>query len=103
MRILQSMKTTKARPGRKPSITGDVVRTSLKLQRAIWMEAHKLALERNTDLAVIVNDALLEYITGKGARAAVARGERAARALMREAAAAGLKGEPLPRRKGGRK
>lgn len=54
------------KPGPKPSITGDVVRTSLKLHRPVWVAAHKLALDRDTDLAVIVNEALLEYLGAHG-------------------------------------
>lgn len=56
----------KRKPGPRPSVTGDVVKTSIKLRRPLWIKARKLALARGTDLAVIVNDALTAYV--KGAR-----------------------------------
>jgi hypothetical protein len=56
----------KRKPGPRPSITGDVVKTTFKLRRPLWLRAHKLALDRGTDLATIVNEALAAYL--KGAR-----------------------------------
>jgi hypothetical protein len=52
------------KPGPKSSITGDTVKTSLKLRRVLWVRARKRALERGTDMAVIVNDALAAYLKG---------------------------------------
>jgi len=52
------------KPGRPPSITGDAVKTSLKIRRPLWVKARKLAIDRDTDLAVIVNDALAAYLRG---------------------------------------
>ena len=54
------------KPGPKPSITGDVVKTTFKIRRPLWVKAHKLALDRGTDLATVVNAALEQYL--KGAR-----------------------------------
>ena len=54
----------KQKPGPRPSVTGDVVKTSIKLRRPLWAKARKLALTRSTDLAVVVNDALAEYLKG---------------------------------------
>ncbi len=48
----------RTKPGRRPSVTGDVVKTSVKIRRSLWLRARKVALERGTDLAVIVNEAL---------------------------------------------
>jgi hypothetical protein len=53
-----------SKPGPKPSITGDVVKTSLKLRRSLWLKARKVALVRGTDLAVIVNEALEAHLKG---------------------------------------
>jgi hypothetical protein len=57
---------TRIKPGPKPSITGDVVKTTFKIRRTLWVRAHKLALDRGTDLATVVNEALEQYL--KGAR-----------------------------------
>jgi hypothetical protein len=40
------------------------VKTSLKIRRPLWVKARKLAIDRDTDLAVIVNDALAAYLRG---------------------------------------
>jgi hypothetical protein len=52
------------KPGPKPSVTGDVVKTSVKLRRSLWLKARKVAIDRGTDLAVVVNDALAAYLKG---------------------------------------
>ena len=38
--------------------------TSLKIRRPLWVKAQKHAIDRRTDLAVIVNDALAAYLRG---------------------------------------
>lgn len=66
MSMTYAVPMTKLKPGPKPSITGDVVKTTFKIRRPLWVRAHKLALDRRTDLATIVNEALEQYL--KGAR-----------------------------------
>jgi hypothetical protein len=56
------MTRQKVKPGPKPSITGDVVKTSLKLRRSLWLKAKGVALKRGTDLAALVNEALAAYL-----------------------------------------
>jgi len=58
------MTELRSKPGPRPTITGDFVKTSLKLRRALWLRAHKLALDRGTDLATVVNEALAAYVKG---------------------------------------
>ena len=52
------------KPGPKASITGDVVRTSVTIRRGLWLTARRRALSQGTNLAVIVNDALVAYLKG---------------------------------------
>lgn len=42
------------------------MKTSMKIRRELWVKARKLAIDRGTDLAGIVNEALAVYL--KGAR-----------------------------------
>jgi len=54
--------TTRRKPGRRPGVTGDVVKTSVKIRRPLWLKARRTALGQGTDLAIIVNDALTAYL-----------------------------------------
>jgi hypothetical protein len=42
------------------------VKTSLKIRHDLWKRAHLLALERGSELQMIVNEALAEYFRKKG-------------------------------------
>lgn len=42
------------------------VKTSLKLREDLWKRARILAIEENSELQVIVNQALEQYLKGKG-------------------------------------
>ena len=53
------------KPGPKPSVTGPVVKTSLKLRRPLWLRAHRYALTHDTDLATLVNEALEVFLKGR--------------------------------------
>jgi len=52
------------KPGPRPSVTGAAVKTTMKIRRHLWLRAKKRALDRGTDLAVIVNEALEAYLRG---------------------------------------
>ncbi len=58
------MKREIKRPGPRPSVVGDVAKTSVKIRRPLWLRARRLALARGTDLAVIINEALAAYLKG---------------------------------------
>jgi hypothetical protein len=64
MSLAYAAPMTRIKPGPKPSITGDVVKTTFKIRRPLWLRAHKLALDRGTDLATLVNEALEQYLKG---------------------------------------
>ena len=55
----------KRRPGPKPSVTGPVVKTSVKIRRPLWMKAHRFALTHDRDLASLINEALEAYLKGR--------------------------------------
>lgn len=53
-------------PTPKPTVkTTDMVKTSLKLERALWKRAHMRAMDDGVDLQTVVSRALEAYL-GKG-------------------------------------
>ncbi len=50
---------------RKPRKAEDMVKTSLKLPRRLWRQAHIRALDEGTQLQVVVTRALAAYLKKK--------------------------------------
>jgi hypothetical protein len=56
-------------PTPKPTAKGtDTVKTSLKLERALWKRAHMRAMDDGVDLQTVVGRALEAYLGKGGAR-----------------------------------
>ena len=53
---------------RKPRKEEDMVKTSLKLPRRLWRQAHIRALDDGTQLQVVVTRALAAYLKRGGAK-----------------------------------